>query len=213
MKHLPEIILGIGIVIALAAIAAGVSLSSRTRNPFGPPPRVEVQLGDARATIRNDYAYPFLSPDKYRSGYSPGYQAVTLVYNDPAHRLELPETYGIYYEFTDDRVTEIRVLQYGQVTGWTETEQSVRALVGQMENAGWQPTHSRGTLDEVLASRLAFYKEHQNFMNDQFLDSWTIDGARLDLSLYRMTNESAVVPGQTSSGGRYSFHFTFKRIE
>ena len=71
----------------------------------------------------------------------------------------------------------------------------------------------RGTLDEVLASRLAFYKEHQNFMNDQFLDSWTIDGARLDLSLYRMTNESAVVPGQTSSGGRYSFHFTFKRIE
>lgn len=210
MKHLPEIIVGIGILVALLTIGIGFWLSNG-RNPFGPPPRIEMQLGDDWAAIQQKSAYPFRNLEKYRTGFSTEYEPVAFVYTDPAHRLAFPETYGIYFQFTDDRVTEIRVMQYGNAAEWAQTEQAVRALVARVEGAGWQPTHSRGTLDEVLAARLGYYQDHKNFMNDQFLDSWTADGARLDLSLYRTRNEGDVVNGQPVSAAVYTIYVTFKR--
>ncbi len=198
------------LVIAVAGcvvLGAAAALALDLRNPFGPPPRVEIRLGDDWQAIRANSDYAFHDWDKSPKRYATDYRSLTYAYADPQHRLEFPDTRGLYFEFENGRVSEIRVMTYGPNAPWQEMSQRVRALTAEMERAGWK--QSKGQSIDVLLERARAYYANptfENMMNQFALGRWQTEGAMADLELYRVHHRGETVQNKTLTENEYSLN-------
>ena len=210
MKKQGLITLAAVVVLGCVVLGAAAAIALDYRNPFGPPPRVEIRLGDDWQAIRANSDYAFRDWDKSPKRYATDYRSLTYVYADPQHRIEFPDTRGLYFEFDNGRVREIRVTTYGANVPWNAMTQRVRALVAGMERTGW--TQSKGqSVDVLLEHARAYYANptFENMMNQFALGRWQTDGAVADLELYRVHRRGETVQNKTLTENEYSLNIHF----
>jgi hypothetical protein len=182
------------------------------RNPFAPPARVEIRLGDDWQTIRANSTHPFSNWETNPKRYAINFENIVFVYTGAQAPLEFADTRGLYFEFDNGQVREIRVTTFGANAPWDKMAQRARLLVGDIERAGFRQREGKSA-DELLARVRGHYDNptFANMLNQAELGVWQDGDAKIEIEFYRVHSRGDVVDGKGLPENEYSLSVKFWR--
>ena len=204
-NRLPEIVLGVGILVALASIVGALWLAN-PRFLFAPPPTVGIQLGDDWQAIQAHSTYPFRNLENSTTGYATTLEPIQYRYTAAAHPLELENVNTVYFQIENARVVQIHLTRVGGVAEWDASVNQATALIESVERAGWVQDTPHETTQEILQRARDYYDNptFKNMMNDYWLKQWRTENARMEIGLYRNRSAGDVVAGRALPNDLYS---------